>query len=140
MQWAQPEWHVVASDSKGNAIGHIGFDEFQIAVGGATISVVGIGGVVVRPEYQGQGIPAKLFDYLHRDAGNYVKAEAFTLFCPQRLVSYYQKHGYHLHEGECYFMQNEVSVLSNFQFMYRGKEIAQLVSRTGTIRIPSIPW
>lgn len=57
-EWSRVAWHTVAYSQSNDAIGHIGFDGFRVTFNETECLVVGIGGVVVRPEYQGQGMSA----------------------------------------------------------------------------------
>ncbi|MGM0824987.1 MAG: GNAT family N-acetyltransferase [Pseudomonadota bacterium] len=98
-------------------------------------SVIGIGEVVVRPECQGQGIPALLFNEVYDQASKHCGAEVCTLFCPPRLVSYYQKQGYQRHRGAVYFLQQGETVRSIFDFMHCGD-----LAEDGEVVLKSEPW
>lgn len=97
--------------------------------------VVGVGGVVVRPEYQGQGIPALLFRELHDQGIRKTGGESFALFCPDRLVMYYERHGYRLHNGDVQFLQWGEKVVSSFKFMHRGA-----IEPSGPVELTTAPW
>ena len=102
---------------------HLGFDRFIVNDSGANVSVVGIGGVVVRPEFQRKGIPALLFRKLHEDCPENVRSETFTLFCPERLVAYYRRHGYEKVERSVEIVQFGKPVTTTFTLMTRGSGI-----------------
>jgi predicted N-acetyltransferase YhbS len=136
MEWASLRWHVIASD-QGQPAAHVGFDRFSVGAGGNTVSVVGVGGIVVRPEYQKKGIPARLFEKLHAECPLDVVAETFSLFCPDRLVPYYQKHGYRKIERDVCIRQFGRLTKTSFSFMARGKSL----SITGKeITVSGPPW
>jgi len=99
--------------------------------------VVGMGGVVVRPEFQKMGIPALMFEKLHAEAPGVVGAETFTLFCLERLVPYSRRHGYGRIDRALTLQQRGQPTGTTFSFMARGDAIA---STGGGIEIPSIPW
>lgn len=121
--WSPASHHVIARDGT-TPVGHIGFGEFNIQTGGNSLTVIGVGGVVVRPEYQGKNIPAKMFKALHEAIALSAHTRLFTLFCPKRLVTYYNKHGYTLYEGKVMFMQNKQLVPSaQFCFMHYGSNV-----------------
>lgn len=105
-EWSQVSWHTIAYAADGSPAALIGFDGFFVHAISNDCPVVGIGGVVVRPEYQGQGIPALLFQEVHEQGERVVGSNVFTLFCPDRLVTYYKKHGYRLHSDGVSFLQH----------------------------------
>lgn len=134
-EWTDVSWHILAFSDEQNPVAHLGFDAFDILIDGSAQKVVGVGGVVVRPEYQGQGIPAMLFNSLHRQGVEKTGADIYALFCPERLVSYYRKHGYTRHEGDVWFLQQGVKVLSRFEFMHRGG-----LATAARVELQSPPW
>lgn len=134
-EWSQVSWHAVAYADDGSPVGHIGFDGFDVNVNSAEYLVIGVGGVVVRPEYQGQGIPALLFQEVHSQGEQVVGSEIFTLFCPDRLVPYYEKHGYCLYNGGVRFPQHGKRVSSSFNFMVKGVSLGD-----GVIDLKTAPW
>lgn len=129
-EWAQSRWHLVASDGD-KAVGHIGFNRFEILVDGSPLSTVGVGGVVARPEYQGQGIVAGLFERLHRE----YQGELFSLFCPLYLVAYYRRYGYRQQTGQVWMLQQGEPVRSRFAFMSRGE-----LDAGAEVRLATAPW
>jgi len=59
-----------------------------------------------------------------------------TLFCPERLVSYYQRHGYSKYSHRFRFKQNQVfTETDKLHFMVRGE-----LGFTCDLSIPSHPW
>lgn len=133
--WSPVSWHSIAYSEEDKPIGHMGFDRFEVLIGAVPRLVIGIGEVVVRPECQGQGIPALLFNEVHDQASKHFGAEVCTLFCPSRLVSYYQKQGYQRHRGAVYFLQQGETVRSIFEFMHCGDLAAD-----GEVVLKSEPW
>lgn len=133
--WAKPQCHIVASVN-GSAVGHIGFGRFSVYGGEEKKVVIGVGGVVVRPEFQGQRIPEKMFKLLNTtevlDSAHLPK----TLFCPKRLVPYYARHGYIEYCYPLKFKQDWGLVESSeFSFMVNGK-----LGFSCAVSIPSYPW
>lgn len=129
-EWEQAHWHLVASEGA-KALGHIGFNRFELIVAGQPIATLGVGGVVARPEYQGQGIIASLFERLHAE----FQGELFSLFCPPYLVPYYRRYDYREQTGEVWFQQGSEQVRSQFAFMSRGE-----LDPEAEIHISSKPW
>lgn len=135
MEWSPTSRHVLAFADGPKPVAHIGFDEFDILLDDKKTSVIGIGGVVVRPEYQGRRIPALLFDALHAHAPEKMNSRMYALFCPPRLVAYYDKFGYVPHRGQVWYLQQGVETRSTFEFMYRGDG-----GPMTAVKIPSNPW
>lgn len=129
-EWAQSRWHLVASEDAA-AVGHIGFNLFEILADGRSLSTLGVGGVVARPEYQGQGIVARLFERLHQKSPD----ELFSLFCPPYLVPYYRRYGYRRQTGQVWMLQQGEPVRSRFAFMSRGELDAE-----AEVRLTTAPW
>lgn len=133
--WAVPTNRIVAREL-GIAVAHLGFASFQLETKNENIKIIGVGGVVVRPEFQGQNIPKTMFSMLHNSNILDSKNSASSLFCPQRLTSYYAKYGYKVFKGSVKFLQkNEYVEAKEFIFMLRGAG-----ELTGAINIPSEPW
>lgn len=134
-EWTSTSWHALAYADDNHPAGHIGFDGFTVRVDSAKHLMIGIGGVVVRPEYQGRGIPALLFDEVHHQGKKEFNSEVFALFCPSRLVSYYQRHGYRAHTGSVHILQRGIKTPSSFAFMVRGN-----IAPDSAIELESAPW
>lgn len=134
-QWREVRWHLYVWDKDRLPIAHLGFEGIDIQADGEPLRVAGIGGVVVRPDYQGQGIPATMFEHLHREAPALAQTEVFALFCPERLTDYYARHGYRRFTGKLTFMQFGEAVESRFVFMTRGDH-----KPAAHIRIDGPPW
>ncbi|MGH1470393.1 MAG: GNAT family N-acetyltransferase [Cellvibrionaceae bacterium] len=132
--WADSQKHIIARDNDFPAA-HLGYGFYTIVTEGQKVTTIGVGDIVVRPEYQGQHIPTTLFEMLHGQEELQTKNILFSLFCPQRLVPYYNHFGYSLYPDSVEFLQDDkyVKCISP-QFMTRGPNIF------GHIRIPSEPW
>jgi hypothetical protein len=135
IEWAKPSRHIVTRNENGMAIGHVGLGRFVVISENREIPVIGVGGVVVRPEYQGRGIPAGMFEVLHRGVPGFKGINCFTLFCPQRLEGYYARYGYRVYDGTVQVVQKEKLVSVDFSFMFRGNcNLGESVTLTGE------PW
>jgi predicted N-acetyltransferase YhbS len=130
-QWSESQQHVLAFEGEALPLAHVGFGRHSLQVGEHAMTVTGIGGVVVRPEAQGRHIPAQLFQYVHSQLG----FRRFALFCPERLITYYQRHGYSPYAGTVSFMQQGVLVESRFALLIRGFELPE-----PAVAIHSLPW
>lgn len=132
IQWAECRWHILAYDDDNRPVSHLAFDRFELVADQQTMPVTGVGGVLVRPEYQGQGVPAELFDKLHSSAPPITGSPLFALFCPERLVSYYQRHGYSAFSGEVILAQKPDH---RFRLMTHGQDF-----NPTSVEIPDKPW
>ena len=135
--WAKSKWHLLAYEKELKPSAHIGYADFSILIDGEKEErVIGVGGVVVRPEYQGKKIPTKLFDYLHNSQHATSISKLFILFCPKRLERYYQSHGYTKFNGVVTFVQNgKVASSNEFTLMYFGRDLP-----AKTISVNGEPW
>ena len=132
--WSESTHHIIARDH-GKPVGHIGFGKYLV-VGEAEKNVIGVGGVVVRPEYQGQRLPWKMFEVLNSTDTLGARESVKALFCPGRLVSYYESHGYELYVQGFRFMQKEgYTETDKIRFMVRGG-----LGMSCALSIPSYPW
>ena len=133
-RWSETSHHVVARSS-GEAVAHLGFGRFELLDGGRTLAVIGVGGVVVRPEYQGRRIPSLLFDVLHSTPVLGARETTCTLFCPERLVPYYSGHGYKVYGGEVNIPWGDGTKVIDLRFMYRGQ-----AEFSPSITLTTDPW
>lgn len=136
MEWAPLGWHVVAREA-GRAVGHLGFDRFMVLADRREVPLIGVGGVVVRPEFQKQRLPARLFDMLHAEASRAVGPKTFSLFCPERMVPYYRHHGYGRVARPVTLLQRGQPEPTDFNFMTRGSGLDR---SGGAIVLTSPPW
>ena len=120
---------------EGVPVGQIGSDGFRVVADSVEYFVVGIGGVVVRPEFQGKGIPRLLFNEVHAETGGIIGSDIFTLFCPDGLVPYYEKHEYQRFDGKVVCPQFGKRVVSSFNFMSKGGEF-----KKGVVELDAPPW
>lgn len=118
-RWSQPTHHILAR-IEGTAIAHLGFGRYEILDSARARSVIGVGGVVVRPEWQGRRIPQSLFDFLHGTPVLDARETPCTLFCPPRLEPYYSRYEYRPYGGEVRIPCSGGIRVIDFRFMYRG--------------------
>ncbi|MEH6373437.1 GNAT family N-acetyltransferase [Streptomyces sp. KLMMK] len=75
-------------------VAHAGLLRLPVAVGGVETEVVGVGGVAVAPDMQGQGL-ARLVVTAALDHARTMGPEHALLFCRPPLVPLYQRLGWH---------------------------------------------
>lgn len=136
MQWQDSQWHVVALNEQQMPIANIGFVGVNLQTGEQSKHVVGVGGVIVKPEFRGQHLPAKLFDTLHQSSLALSISKTFTLFCPFRLEDYYARVGYRSLNVLVEFMQNgKMTHSTDFTFMHYGDLLPEC-----PVNISTLPW
>ena len=134
--WSKPRWHLIAYDSQNQPIGHLGYNIFKVFFNDEERFVIGIGGVVVVPRYQGQRLPQALFKELDKVLNPPGMPMLKTLFCPFRLTSYYARHGYFEAACPVNIIQLDSSAhIENFTFM--GSES---LSDIHSIKLTTPPW
>ncbi len=137
IDWSKFKYRIIAIGNSDLPIAHVAFAPFEIKLDNSkNIPVVGVGSVLVRPECQGKNIPNKLFEYLFTCQEASSISSLFALFCPERLESYYQRHGFKKFLGSYTFTQKGKTTSSDkFIFMYKGGDIS-----ANTIHIDGNPW
>ena len=132
--WSEPSHHITAYSS-GKPVAHLGFGSYPVKSGKLAMQLIGVGGVVVRPEMQGRRIPRRLFEALHSTPLLDARDTLCTLFCPLRLESYYAGLGYRKYTGEVFIPGPEGSRLFDFSFMMRGDD-----EFSSSITLTTDPW
>lgn len=137
LEWSPLKWHILAYSEKNEAIGHLGFSEFIINLEDLSeCRVVGVGGMVVHPDYQCKGVPKVLFEYLHKSEIANSISGIFTGFYPSRLEEFYQLFRYEPYKGSVSFLQKGKMVAADpFRFCSRGAAFD-----CNKIFIKSAPW
>ncbi|MGW2046571.1 GNAT family N-acetyltransferase [Streptomyces sp. NPDC001858] len=83
----------------GRLVAHAGLIEAVVSVGGRSLPVVGLGGVVVAPGLRGSGL-ARLVVTAAMDHARGTDAELGLLFCWPRLIPLYERLGWRALDGE----------------------------------------
>ena len=133
--WENPTHHIIARVD-GNAVAHVGIGDYVVHSKDASVGVIGVGGVVVRREFQRRGIPRFLFNELATTDVLQASRKPATLFCPERLVPYYEQHAFRRYEDAVSVLQQGQYVDTRpFAFMLRGP-----APLSGALQVPSAPW
>lgn len=77
-----------------------GVHERQIQRDGEAVRVAGIGGVMTKPEFQGQGHGKQVMLYLMQQLRTEKRCAFGLLFCEDHNVEFYRKLGWSLFEGK----------------------------------------
>lgn len=135
--WSKLQWHILALSKDSEPVAHMGYSDFTIYTDDQRENkIVGVGGVVVRPEWQLQNIPKELFSFLHNSEHARSLSNTFSLFSPKRLERYYQRHGYEPFHGSYSFLQENIRVATNmFTLMSYGIPLT-----ADSIHVDSEPW
>jgi GNAT superfamily N-acetyltransferase len=132
--WVGGKMHILAS-AFGKAVGHIGFDVYTLIIDGEEHKCIGVGAVVVIPEYQGQHLPARMFERLREWRDENHSDIPLALFCPASLVSYYRRHNFTECMQDVFYLQKSDYHESKFKFM-----TDRPIHAKDSIYIPSNPW
>ncbi len=116
IDWIDSQQHVLAM-AEGQPVAHIGFGIYPLVIEEQPGACVGVGGVVVLPEFQGQHLPDRMFKAMREWRDRHHRELPLTLFCPERLTGYYQRHGFQVVRVPVYFDQSGSSVLCHMCFM-----------------------
>ncbi|SDL38705.1 GNAT family N-acetyltransferase [Streptomyces indicus] len=79
---------------EGRLVAHAGLLRLPVAIGGAELEVIGVGGVAVAPDMQGRGM-ARLGVTAALTHASTLGPEHALLFCRPPLVALYQRLGWH---------------------------------------------
>ena len=132
--WSEGKLHILAS-SEGAAVGHIGFDSYTLVIEGEKRTCIGVGAVVVVPEYQGRHLPKRMFSELRAWRDEKFPDVPLALFCIDSLAGYYTKHDFMECTNAVYYLQQGTYQQSGFIFM-----TDRPVGTDDRIDIPSNPW
>jgi aminoglycoside 2'-N-acetyltransferase I len=93
--WGGPaEYRLLLRDGAGRLIGHLGFGRRLIDVGGAIVSIAGIGAVAILPEMQGQGLGRHLLAELTTILRHDVSVDFGFLQCRDAVIGFYENCGF----------------------------------------------
>ncbi len=130
--------HYVMLDDD-EAIAHAQCDVRILERHGQRRPILGVGAVVVRPEYQGRKLGHKLLAHLHGLLGSRFDAEAAWLFCLPELGDYYALCGYREVKSPVYFEQSTGLALCPWSSMIYVTPHGRFED-DGEIIIRSKPW
>ena len=133
-EWIGSQQHVVGGVD-GSIVAHLGFGVYPLILDSRQSSCIGVGGVVVLPEFQGQHLPNRLFAELRAWREREFAELPLTLFCPARLVNYYNRHGFREVTLPVSYDQSGRSVPSALPFMSD-----RPLGAVARIELPTCPW
>ena len=135
LRWRPKDVHFL-SYVDGSPVSHVGLVKHVVSVGGAPVTVGGVGGVVTVPEAQKQGHAHELMQHASRFLEKW-KVDAGLLFCFKRMVSFYEALGWRLVEEPVMIEQPGGEILSPLEVMVLtfGRPWP-----AGEVKLNSFPW
>ena len=117
LDWAPKDHHLFVW-AENELAGHVGILKREVTVGDEPVLLGGIGGVVTRPEWQGQGFATaamrKAVDYLRDE----LKVEFGFIFVQAHRVSFYERMRWRVAANVVYIEQRGGRLLSPVSSMY----------------------
>ena len=136
-RWRPKSFHFITEEG-GRALSHVGVLKTTVRAGGVEVTVGGVGGVVTRPEAQGQ-------QYVHaamRQAAYFIckelGAEFGMLFCLPRLAPFYARQGWRMVEDEVEIEQPSGKVVWPFHVMVL--PCGERAWPAGKVEVGGLPW
>jgi aminoglycoside 2'-N-acetyltransferase I len=135
VQWSEPQRRVLAFDRAGALIGHAEFLLRDADWENRAVRVVGIGGVVTRPDRRRRGIASAV---VRRAIEEAVEADFGLLFCEPRHAPVYEKLGWRRFGGDIFAMQPH----GRIRFAVTDPYVLdrKLAPRAGIIDLRGYPW
>lgn len=116
-----------------------GIHEREVLCNGQKLRVAGIGGVMTKPELQGQGYGKQVMLNLMTLLGTEARCSFGLLFCEDHNVGFYSKLGWILFEGDMVVEQHG----KTGPFSFRNVMVLPLnesAKTTGNIDLCGLPW
>jgi predicted N-acetyltransferase YhbS len=98
LQWAEKERYVGVPGEHGELRAIAAALVAEVSAGGTPLEVVGIGGVIVRPEDRGRGLARIVIEAILEVARG-IGPDRAMLFCREPLVALYERFGFRLIEA-----------------------------------------
>jgi len=102
--YAVPQWYVMGIVG-GKLIGRVGVLKRAISVGGSSLYVGGITGVVTEPDYRMRGVARKLVGHAVRFLRDQQEVSLVMLTCNRKLGPLYEKLGWREVQGPTVYAQ-----------------------------------
>lgn len=98
LQWAEPRWRVILRIG-GEIVSGIALVDRVVQVGEERILVVGVGDVATLPAWRRKGLAGRCLEAATAFMRDETEGEFGHLFCADRLVPYYARHGWEVVRG-----------------------------------------
>jgi GNAT superfamily N-acetyltransferase len=93
LQWRPTDYHVIGY-LEGHPVTHVGIVAHRVKVGSTKKLVGGIGAVVTVPKHQKRGLAKECLKWAHGYMKSNLRVEFGFLFCPERLLDFYESVGW----------------------------------------------
>lgn len=137
MTWRSKDLHFVLYDDQ-KPVSHVGVLKHEISVGGDSVTVGGIGGVVTVPEAQKKGVAQHLVEHATSFLGRAWAVDAGLLFCLPKMESYYARLGWQTLEAPVTIEQPAGRIISPLPVMILPIRMTRWP--TGDVDLQSLPW
>jgi GNAT superfamily N-acetyltransferase len=137
LSWREKDWHFFL-DVDGEPVSHVGVLLHDVLVDGVPVPVVGLGGVITEPGFQGRGFAQILLREAVAFMTDELDADFGFLFCLPRLVPFYESLGWRMLPGPVLIEQPDGALESPVESMVlplRGR-----LWPPGKVEIRSLPW
>lgn len=137
MTWRSKDLHFVFySDQK--PVSHVGILKHDVSVGGQSITVGGVGGVVSVPEAQKKGTARRVVEHAMSFLDREWAVDAGLLFCFPKMEDYYARLGWETIEGPVTIDQPAGKIISPLLVMVL--PLRRTLWPTGPVDLQSLPW
>ena len=137
LQWEPKARHFHVYES-GELVANAGVVARTVDVGGCAVNVVGIGGVVCRPEARGRGHATAAVAAALAHGAAVMGAEFGLLFCLPRLLPFYARTGWQRLQEPVWIEQEGTTVRSPLELM--AKRLSRRPWPAGEVRVNGLPW
>jgi hypothetical protein len=137
LNWRPTETHVFVS-VEGVKTCHIGLVRQTVKIGGASLDVAGVGGVLVRSGERGHGYGRAAMDAASSFVAREWKVGFMLLFCREALRSWYDALGWRKVLGATWAEQPSGSVVLPLESMWKALDGARWPD--GDVYLQSRPW
>lgn len=135
--WRPKDYHFITEED-GRPLSHVGIIKTTVGVGGRTVTVGGIGGVVTVPEAQGRRLVhegmRQAAEFICRELG----ADFGMLYCLPRLENFYAQQGWQTLADEVEIEQPAGKVVWPYRVMVR--PCGERVWPAGRVEVGGLPW
>ncbi|MFG2502079.1 GNAT family N-acetyltransferase [Streptomyces sp. NPDC048441] len=122
---------------QGRLVAHTGLLRLPLSIGGASIEVVGVGGVAVAPDVRGRGLARQIVGAALEHARTMGPRHGL-LFCRLPLVSLYERLGWRVLDQDVYVDQPEGPVIMPLRTMWTPLRDGTTWP-SGAVRLLSLP-
>lgn len=136
LRWRGKDYHLLMYID-GSPVSHVGILKHSASIGGQSLMVGGVGGVVTVPEEQNRGHARELMQHAPKLLEEW-RVAAGLLFCLKRTVPFYESQGWQLVEQPVLIEQPRCEIISPLEVMVL--PFAGHPWPNGNVKLNSFPW